>query len=107
MRRRGKVYFREVFAGFLFEDENGYVFQYDSRYLENTNLPSISFTLPKQKESYHSKVLFPFFDGLIPEGWLLGITHSVWKVERKDRFGVLLAVCKDCIGAVSVVGDEK
>jgi serine/threonine-protein kinase HipA len=105
--RRGKVYFRDILAGFIFEDENGYAFQYDPEYLDDSKLPAISFTLPKQKETFHSKVLFPFFDGLIPEGWLLGITHTVWKVDRKDRFGILLAVCKDCIGAVSVQGQEK
>lgn len=105
--RRGKVFFREVLAGHVFEDENGYVFQYDGTYIEDSNLPAISFTLPKQKEAFHSKVLFPFFDGLIPEGWLLGITYTVWKVDRKDRFGILLSVCKDCIGAVSIQGEGK
>jgi serine/threonine-protein kinase HipA len=100
--RRGRVFFRDILAGLVYEDENGYVFQYDAKYFEDSKLPAISFTLPKQKAAFHSKVLFPFFDGLIPEGWLLGITHSIWKLDRKDRFGILLSVCKDCIGAVSI-----
>ena len=55
---------------------------------------------------YHDTVLFPFFDGLIPEGWLLNIAENSWKINRRDRMSLLLACCKDCIGAVSVVEDE-
>ncbi len=107
MTRKGRVFYRDVFAGLVYEDENGYVFSYDSEYLKDTRMPAVSFTLPRQKDAFHSKVLFPFFDGLIPEGWLLGITHNIWKVDRKDRFGILLAVCHDCIGAVSVHGEVQ
>jgi serine/threonine-protein kinase HipA len=46
--------------------------------------------------------MFPFFDGLIPEGWLLNIAEKNWKLRPRDRMGLLLACCKDCIGAVSV-----
>ncbi|EMY60661.1 HipA N-terminal domain-containing protein [Leptospira terpstrae] len=107
MNRKGKVFFREIFAGEIFESENGYVFQYDESYLNNNNYPPISFTFPKQKEAYISKTLFPFFDGLIPEGWLLNLTQNIWRLDRRDRFGILLTVCEDCIGAVSVVGETK
>ena len=55
-----------------------------------------------RKATYSSKVLFPFFDGLIPEGWLLDIAEKNWKLNARDRMGLLLACCKDCIGAVSV-----
>lgn len=107
MNRKGKVFYREIFAGEIFENENGYVFQYDDSFLNNKAYPAISFTLPKQKGTYKSKTLFPFFDGLIPEGWLLNLTQNIWKLNRKDRFGILLTVCEDCIGAVSVVGERK
>lgn len=106
-KRRGRVFFRDVFSGYIYEDENGYVFQYDAKYVVNSECPAISFTLPKREEAFHSKVLFPFFDGLIPEGWLFGLAQAVWKFDRKDRFGFLLSVCKDCIGAVSIEGEES
>jgi len=51
--------------------------------------------------------LFPFFDGLIPEGWLLNIAEMNWKINHKDRMGLLLTCCQDCIGAVSVRNNEK
>ena len=38
----------------------------------------------------------------IPEGWLLDIAEETWKLDPRDRFGLLLACCRDCIGAVSV-----
>jgi len=42
-------------------------------------------------------------DRLIPEGWLLDIAKRNWKLNSRDRMGLLLACCKDCIGAVSVI----
>jgi serine/threonine-protein kinase HipA len=58
--------------------------------------------LPLSNNVYKSSFLFPFFDGLIPEGWLLDIAEKNWKLNLKDRMGILLVCCKDCIGAVSV-----
>jgi serine/threonine-protein kinase HipA len=46
--------------------------------------------------------MLPFFDGLIPEGWLLDIAIKNWKIDQRDRMGLLLSVCKDCIGAISI-----
>ncbi|MCK9627639.1 MAG: HipA N-terminal domain-containing protein [Bacteroidales bacterium] len=88
-------------AGWLTQDENGYHFKYDSAYLSQTNAKPISLTLPLQEKVFTSNVLFPFFDGLIPEGWLLDIAEKNWKLNPRDRMGLLLACCKDCIGAVS------
>lgn len=89
-------------AGWLIQDENGYHFKYDPAYLSQTNPKPISLTLPLQEKVFTSNVLFPFFDGLIPEGWLLDIAEKNWKLNPRDRMGLLLACCKDCIGAVSV-----
>jgi serine/threonine-protein kinase HipA len=61
-----------------------------------------SLTLPLHEGSYTSKILFAFFDGLIPEGWLLNIAERNWKLNPRDRMELLLVCCKDCIGAVSI-----
>ncbi len=55
-----------------------------------------------RKEPYRDNRLFPFFEGLIPEGWLLAIASKSWKINQNDRMGLLLACCNNCIGAVSV-----
>lgn len=93
-------------AGVLIEDENGYHFQYDQTYLETPGAESISLTLPLTDQSYNSQVLFPFFDGLIPEGWLLDIAQKSWKLNPRDRMSILLTVCHDCIGAVSIISED-
>lgn len=100
--RSALVYRNDLLAGTLKEDENGYSFAYDEAYLLEQNLP-VSLTLPLAEKKYTSNVLFPFFDGLIPEGWLLDIAQHNWKLNERDRFGLLLACCKDCIGAVGIV----
>lgn len=89
-------------AGVLTEDEEGYHFNYNEYYLKNENSEQISLTLPLTQSKYYSKVLFPYFDGLIPEGWLLDIVEKNWKIDVRDRMSILLVACKDCIGAISV-----
>lgn len=93
-------------AGVLTEDETGYTFRYDADYLRLPDAEAVSLTLPLTEQIYRDKVLFPFFDGLIPEGWLLDIAEKSWKIDNRDRMSLLLACCKDCIGAVSVVPIE-
>lgn len=100
--RRAFVYIRGTFAGILSETDEGYSFSYDEGYSSNPDNPPISLTLPVRKEAYSSNILFPFFDGLIPEGWLLEAVVHNWKLDMKDRFGILLASSSDPIGAVSV-----
>ena len=100
--RTAYVYVRETFAGILCETDVGYSFIYDEEYLTAPNSTGVSLTLPKRKEEYTSKTLFAFFDGLIPEGWLLNVVTHNWKLNPSDRFGILLAACRDSIGNVSI-----
>ncbi len=103
MRREAIVYWGETAAGLLSEQDEGYVFKYFDSYLENAGARSVSFTLPIREKPFISKTMFPFFDGLIPEGWLLDVAVQTWKLDPRDRMGLLLTCCKDCIGAVSVI----
>ena len=105
--RKADVFYRDVKAGQLAEDENGYSFCYDAAYLASENADPISLTLPLRAEAYESPVLFPFFDGLIPEGWLLDVALRNTDVSILDRMLLLLLCCKDCIGAVSVVPEKE
>ena len=101
--RQGKVYYNNVFAGIITEDEQGYSFTYDEAYLNSPQPQPVSLTLPLQREPFRNNVLFSFFDGLIPEGWMLNIAERNWKINRRDRMALLLACCRDCIGNVCVV----
>lgn len=105
--RTAGVYVRDHFAGTLCETDEGYSFQYDAAYLQSDDCHAVSLTLPPREQAYVSKTLFAFFDGLIPEGWLLDAVAHNWKIDRRDRFGVLLVACHDSIGAVSIKGEAE
>lgn len=105
--RKAKVYISSELAGYLTETTDGYMFLYDAGYLSGSAPKPVSLTLPVQVQPYESKNLFPFFDGLIPEGWLLDIAEKNWKLNARDRMGLLLACCRDCIGAVSIEEDKS
>lgn len=105
--KQAKVFLNNVTAGILTENDMGYEFRYDSDYLKSDGAVAVSLTLPLTDRTYRDKVLFPFFDGLIPEGWLLDIAEQSWKISARDRFSLLLACCKDCIGDVSVRPVER
>ena len=99
--RKAAIRVDDQLAGLLLETEDGYRFSYDPAYLALPDARPVSLTLPLRPEPYHATMLFPFFDGLIPEGWLLDIASRNWKLDPRDRMGLLLACCRDCIGNVS------
>lgn len=84
------VFLRGIKADILAEYENGYTFEYDADYLASANAESVSLTLPLSNKPYREKVLFPFFDGLIPEGWLLDIAEENWKIDARDHMSLRL-----------------
>lgn len=104
--RKGYVYIQNHFAGIIAETEEGYTFRYDKEYLQRKDAVAVSLTLPLQQETNETTILFPFFDGLIPEGWLLGVVSRNWKINPNDRFGLLLSACRDCIGDVCIRNEE-
>ncbi len=101
--RKGLIYYKNELAGILTETDDGeYQFQYDDSYIEEFPDQFLTFTMPVTAKNYESDRLFPFFEGLIPEGWLLEIASRNWKIKANDRMGLLLACCQNCIGAVSI-----
>ena len=100
--RIGYIYFNNIFCGIL-EENDEYIFTYD----ENYNGNPISLLLPITKRKYNSKTLFPFFDGLIAEGYLLEKGSKMYNISLLDRMGLLLELCNDCVGAVSVFKVKK
>ncbi|RZL02314.1 MAG: phosphatidylinositol kinase [Hymenobacter sp.] len=86
----------------LTQDEQGYTFAYTPEYLLTSTAEPVSLTLPLRAAPYVEHVMLPFFDGLIPEGWLPELAEKNWKLSTRDRMGLLLACCRDCIEAVSI-----
>lgn len=101
--RQASVYRKGILAGVLTEDGGEYTFLYNEGYLASPDATAISLTLPLRAEAFSSPVLFPFFDGLIPEGWLLDVALRNTDISVLDRMSLLLLCCKECIGSVSVL----
>ncbi|MFZ4522694.1 MAG: HipA N-terminal domain-containing protein [Bacteroidales bacterium] len=101
--RQATIKYNNIQAGILRELDSGeYEFVYDERYIQDHRDLFITFQMPVRSMPYTSKRLFSFFDGLIPEGWLLTIASESWRINKNDRMGLLLACCQNTIGAVSV-----
>lgn len=102
--RKAEVQMFGQTAGYLTEDDNGeYSFAYTAAYLSQPQPIAVSLTLPLTDKPLHTRELPPFFDGLIPEGWLLDIAQETWKLNPRNRMGLLLACCRDCIGAARIL----
>jgi serine/threonine-protein kinase HipA len=99
---KGHIYFKDSQVGLL-EKKTDAAFQFD--YLPGKQ--SVSWTLPNKNSSFTSEELFPFFDGLIPEGWLLNLAQKNWKIPKNDRMSLLLTTCQDCIGAAHIRGENE
>jgi serine/threonine-protein kinase HipA len=103
--RKAQVFYNNELAGYLTEASGEYTFWYDPEFLKK-NI-SISMSLPPRAEPYQSKDLFPFFKGLLPEGWYLDIVSATQKIDSKDLFGILIGTASaDTIGAVTVRKEE-
>ncbi|AMP97657.1 HipA domain-containing protein [Pedobacter cryoconitis] len=107
MTNKAKIFYNEALAGSLEKNDDGYSFIYDDVYLKSKDSKPVSQTLPLRPHPYTSRVLFSFFDGLIPEGWLLNIASKHWKIKGTDRFELLITLCRDTIGAVTVLPNEE
>ncbi len=101
--RQAIIKYNNIDAGILTETNDGeYWFQYMTEYIMQHTNNCITFTMPVNETIYKENRLFPFFEGLIPEGWLLDVASKNWRINTNDRMGLLLACCQNCIGAVSV-----
>ena len=103
--RKAQVFYNNELAGYLAETSDGYTFQYDTEFFKK-NIP-VSMSLLPREEPYQSKELFPFFKGLLPEGWYLNIVSATQKIDSKDSLGLLIGTAGvDTIGAVTVKREE-
>jgi len=102
--KTAEVFYDKGKAGTLIEkDDRSYSFRYDDNYFLDANKPSISLTLPKSRQEYHSNHLFSFFFNLIAEGANLSLQSRHLKIDKRDYFGILCATAHtDTIGAITI-----
>lgn len=99
---RALVFYCDKEAGDLIKKPAGFEFTYSLEYLKDPDAMPISLAMPLTQTKYESPALFPFFDGMLPEGWLLELTCTSAKIDKNDKFHLLLHTGKDPIGAISV-----
>jgi HipA-like protein len=106
--RKAKILYKDQEAGMLIQHDNGsFTFKYDNSWISDETKPSISLTLPKSQQEYHSDFLFPFFYNMLPEGANKQIVCKLNRLDLNDYFGLLLTTAKnDNIGAIKVVKIE-
>jgi serine/threonine-protein kinase HipA len=96
-----------VRVGVVEETAGGSRFTYDRAWLEDPHRVPISLTMPLRPEPYEARGLLPFFENLLPEGWLLEISTAKLKIPKDDAFGLLVATCADCVGAVEIAPAQE
>lgn len=106
MNRSAEVRLAGIRVGRLTEIGRDTAFQYDREWCERADAVPISLTLPVRREPFVAPGLHPFFENLLPEGWLLEISLASLKLTKDDAFGILLATCADCIGAVEILPES-
>jgi HipA-like protein len=104
MGRKAEVYVNETLAGILEKvNQQLYVFRYEDSYYNNPKCSAVSLTMPKKQQEYQSKFLFPFFYGLLSEGYNKELQCRLLQIDPNDHFSHLLAIAHtDTIGAVMV-----
>jgi HipA-like protein len=101
--RRALVRLDGQMVGTFVETERGTRFTYDPAWLQRPDAVPISLALPLAPEPYDWPGLHPVFENLLPEGWLLGIATTKLRIAPDDGFGLMLATCADCVGAVEIL----
>ena len=101
--RKGHVKLNGELAGVIEEFGDQTNFTYSADWIKRRDARPVSLTLPLRSEPYESLGLHPFFENLLPEGWLLEVASKTLKISKSDSFGLLLATCSDCIGDVEIV----
>ena len=105
--KKANIYLRDNLVGELEKTpQNQFVFTYNDQWIESNKGP-IGLSLPLNQKKYESPELFPFFDNLISEGWLLSHAEKLYCIDRENKFALLLATAQETIGAVTVLPLDK
>jgi serine/threonine-protein kinase HipA len=104
--RRGTVRISGAAVGVIAENAEQVTFAYSPEWLKKPGAVPVSLTLPLREQPYILKELHPFFENLLPEGWLLEVASKKLKISKDDALGLLLATCSDCVGAVEIEPED-
>jgi serine/threonine-protein kinase HipA len=101
--KRARVFVDAVLAGHLIEWEKNQ--RYEFSYLEDYSYQPISLTMPLTRRIYWFDRFPPFFDGFLPEGFMLDALLRKTKLDRNDQFEQLIRVGGELVGNITVERD--
>lgn len=101
--KKAKILIDNQLVGYLIERKKNS--DYEFCYLEDYSGNPISLTLPITQKKYLFKKFPPFFDGLLPEGYMLNALLSKAKIDKNDRFEQLIVLGRELVGNVTVERD--
>jgi serine/threonine-protein kinase HipA len=100
--RKARVFKNGTIVGYLLAYKKYFVFLYDKDYIKNGGT-SIAISLPKNIKSFHSKYMFPFFSGLLPEGKNKTNISQSLLLNPNNKFAMLLELAqKETIGNITI-----
>ena len=107
--RQDEIHVKGERAGMLIQHDDGsFTFRYDDQWVLGKGKASISLTLPKRKQEYHSEHLFPFFYNMLPEGTNKQVVCKLMRIDEDDYFSLLINTARyDVIGAVTVIKQDS
>jgi len=102
--RQVKVLFKNKETGILTQHDDGsFTFRYNDNWIADSTKKAISLSLPKTKKEHNSRILFPFFYNMLPEGTNKQLVCTQNRIDKDDAFGLLIITAKeDNIGAVVI-----
>lgn len=103
--KKANVFVDGNLAGHLFEIEKNK--RYEFVYLEEYRGPPISLTMPISQRLYQFDRFPPFFDGFLPEGFMLDALLRKAKLDKNDRFEQLMRVGGELVGNITVERNES
>ncbi len=98
------IFYDEELIGTLgLNPADDFEFTYSTAWLSLPDSFDISFSLPRQKETYRGELVRSFFDNLLPEGEARQLICDKLRLSTSDVFGLLYHLGKDCAGALSLL----
>jgi serine/threonine-protein kinase HipA len=80
--------------------ENNGRFTYSDEWYRHLSNPPLSLSLPLKKRSFHSALMRPYFEGLLPEADARQAIADKLGISKHSYLHILQALGDECIGAV-------
>lgn len=108
MSERLAVWWDGRVTGFLYLDPDGNTsFVYNDAWLADDKAPALSFSLPKQSETFKRKACQAFFGGFLPEGSQRVAVARALGISADNEFRLLVHLGGEVAGALTLLPENE